>query len=212
MKCSDVRVTIQGMAIYGQSHQHAEPKLKGELPDNYDLRTWPSKMNVETKGTKTSVVVPAFGFHLALMSASKYASKKIEGSGNKTWTKKIEAGIMTLGNGWLGVDPKTVRCLAVSVNSDGVRGSGKRVIKRFPQIDPPWTATMHLMILDPIITREVFAEMVEIAGLFVGLGQYRPEKGGSNGRFMLKELVWDDQREVEPQKLSKMIGAMQQAA
>jgi hypothetical protein len=212
MQCTEARVTIEGLSIYGQSHQHAEPKLKGELPDAYDLRTWPSKMNTETKGDKTSVVIPAFGFHLALMSAAKYSKKKIEGQGNATWTKKIEAGIMTVGDGWLGVDPATVRCLAVSVNSDGVRGSGKRVIKRFPQIDPPWSATFHLMILDPIITQEIFAEIAGIAGLFVGVGQYRPEKGGSNGRFAVKKLAWDDQRQFEPSKLVKMMSEMKQAA
>jgi hypothetical protein len=53
-----------------------------------------------------------------------------------------------------------------------------------------------VFILDPIITEDVFREMVEIAGMFIGIGRFRPEKGGTNGRFRIKSLVWTDNRSL----------------
>jgi hypothetical protein len=38
--------------------------------------------------------------------------------------------------------------------------------------------------------------MVEIAGMFIGLGRFRPEKGGNNGRFRLSDLKWQDNRSI----------------
>jgi hypothetical protein len=51
-------------------------------------------------------------------------------------------------------------------------------------------------VLDAIITEQIFREMVDLAGLFIGLGQFRPEKGGTNGRFRIEKLVWADNRKL----------------
>ena len=67
-----------------------------------------------------------------------------------------------------------------------------------PVVDTGWLMTFDVYILDPIITEAIFREMVEIAGMFIGIGRFRPEKGGTNGRFGLKELVWQDNRELVP--------------
>jgi hypothetical protein len=42
----------------------------------------------------------------------------------------------------------------------------------------------------------VFREMVEIAGMFIGIGRFRPEKGGTNGRFRIEALAWADNRKL----------------
>jgi hypothetical protein len=95
----------------------------------------------------------------------------------------------------LNVDPDEVQCVTISANADGVRGSGKRVPRRFPII-PEWETTFDVFILDPIITEDVFREMVQIAGMFIGIGRFRPEKGGTNGRFTIKSLTWTDNRSL----------------
>jgi hypothetical protein len=187
-------VTITGTAPYSQSHKHDEPKLEGEQPDAYDLRTWRSKMNTEIIRGKPTMVIPSFGLHLALISGAQYSKKKIEGQRNATWTAKFQRGISIMGAAPLNINPADVQCITLSVNADGKRGGGTRVTRRFPQIPADWNATFEVMILDPIITRSVFESTLEDAGLFVGLGQYRPESGGSNGRFVVKSLKWDDNR------------------
>lgn len=186
--------TIRGTAPLSQSHQHAEPELEGEAKDAYDARTWRSKLNVDVVDGKKTVVIPAFALQCALADAAKYSKRQIPNQGKATWTAKFKSGTSVLAPVPLNIDPETVQCVVVSVNADGVRGSGKRVTRRFPTISPSWEATFETIILDPIITEDVFREMVELAGLFIGVGQFRPQNGGTNGRFVVEELEWHDNR------------------
>lgn len=195
MKATIATVTITHMTPYSQSRQHDAPRLEGETADAYDLRTWPHKQNVAERNGRQTVVIPAHGLHQALAAAAKYSKRQIPGQGKATWTKKFEAGISLAEDPALNIDPTTVPCITISANADGVRGSGKRVIRRFPIINE-WSATFNVYILDPIITEAVFREMVEIAGMFIGIGRFRPEKGGGNGRFNLTKLVWQDNRAI----------------
>lgn len=195
MKTSIATITIEGMTPYSQSRQHDEPLLEGETRDAYDVRTWPSKMNIATRKGKPTVVIPAHGIQQAFAAAAKYSKRQIPGQGKATWTKKFEAGISLLEDPALNVDPESVPCITISANADGVRGSGKRVTRRFPLINE-WSTTFDIYILDPIITQDVFTEMAEIAGMFIGLGRFRPEKGGGNGRFKVAKVVWQDNRQI----------------
>ena len=193
MQATIATLTIEGITPYSASRQHDEPKLDGESPNDYDKRTWRSKLNVEERNGQKSVVFPAHGVAQALAAAAKYSKKKIPGQRNATWTQKFVAGVALLENPSLNVDPATVSSITVSCNADGVRGSGKRVPRIFP-VMPKWSSTFEVYILDPSITREVFEEMVELAGMFIGLGRFRPEKGGTNGRFRMVSLDWHDNR------------------
>ena len=62
-----------------------------------------------------------------------------------------------------------------------------------------WLATFDAIILDPIITEPIFRSMLDLSGVMIGLGQYRPQAptGGSNGRFIVDSLKWKDQRQLE---------------
>lgn len=187
--------TLESLTPYSQSRKHDEPKLEGESADDYNRRCWHFQQLVEN-GT---VHIPAFGLHQSLVSAARYSKKQIPGQGKATWTKKFEAGIAFFSNIDLGIDPQTVEHIDVYANADGIRGSGKRVMRRFPII-PKWSATFNVHILDPIITEDIFSEVVEQAGMFIGIGRYRPEKGGTNGRFALKALNWQANRKPVPAK------------
>ena len=189
-----VNAVITGSAPLSQSHQHQEPKLEGESNDAYDARTWRHKLNKETIGGKETVVIPAFAIHDGLKEAAKYSKRQIPGQGRSTWTQKFASGITVLSPVSLGIDPATVSSILISANVDGRRGSGKRVPRRFPQIPPGWEATFEALIIDPIITEDIFREALEGMGLYIGLGQFRPQNGGSNGRFMVKSIDWKDNR------------------
>lgn len=195
MKTSVATVTLRGMTPYSQSHQHDEPKLEGEGPDAFDERTWRSKQNVAIRHGKPTVVIPAHGLHQAIAAAAKYSKRQIPGQGKATWTAKFASGISLLEDPSLDVDPATVPSVTISANSDGVRGSGKRVKRRFPVINE-WQTTFDVYILDPIITEDIFREMVEIAGMFIGIGRFRPQNGGGNGRFQIAKLDWQDNRQI----------------
>ena len=195
MQTSIATVTLTGISPYGQSRQHDEPKLEGENMNDYDIRTWRSKLHVETRDGKETVVVPAHGIQQCIAAAAKYSKRQIPGQGKATWTAKFTSGIMLIEDPALNIAPEAVKSITISANADGVRGSGKRVPRRFPTM-PEWSMTFDVYILDPIITQDVFREMVEIAGMFIGLGQFRPQNGGTNGRFKLTKLAWQDNRKL----------------
>lgn len=196
MKASIATVTLASISPMTQSRQHDEPKLEGENHGDYDARTWRHKMHIETRAGHSVVVIPSHGMHQCIAAAAKYSKKQIPGQGKATWTAKFASGIMLLENPMLtGVDPEQVKAITISANADGVRGSGKRVTRRFPMI-AEWSSTFDVYILDPIITEQVFREMLELAGIFIGLGQFRPQNLGSNGRFKIAKMVWQDNRQI----------------
>jgi hypothetical protein len=184
-------VRIEGQSPLSQSRQHDEQKLEGETHDDYDRRTWRAKLNV----ADGSVIIPAHGMMQAITAAARYSKRQIPGQGKATWTKKFEAGIVINQDILLNIDPATVGNIVISANADGVRGSGKRVVRRFPIIPPPWFATFEAIVLDPIITEPIFTEMLGLAGVFIGCGRFRPEKGGTNGRFRVADVAWHDARQ-----------------
>lgn len=192
MQASIARLTLKGISPYSQSRNHDSPKLDGETADAFDQRTWRNKLNVSTTG---EVVIPAHGVMQAFAAAAKYSKRQIPGQGKATWTAKFQAGIALLEDPSLAISPDDANCITISANADGVRGSGKRVTRRFPIVNE-WETTFEVYILDPIITQDVFREMVEIAGMFIGLGRFRPEKGGTNGRFKIVNLDWQDNRQI----------------
>ncbi|MGE4044487.1 MAG: hypothetical protein AB7F35_06515 [Acetobacteraceae bacterium] len=194
MKASVATVTIVGLTPMTQSHQHNSPKLEGESPDDYDTRTWRNKLNTDATGG--AVVIPMHGMMQCIAAAAKYSKRKIPGQRNATWTAKFTAGVMLMESPSLDIAPNAVSSITISANADGVRGSGKRVPRRFPVIPAGWRSTFDVYILDPVITEDVFRDMLELAGVFIGVGQFRPENGGTNGRFKVAELSWQDNRQL----------------
>lgn len=196
IQASIATVTITGITPMTQSRQHDEPKLEGEGMNDYDIRTWRSKLTVDTRNGKKTIVIPAHGVHQCIAAAAKYSKRQIPGQGKATWTAKFTAGISLMDSPALNIDPASVSAITISANADGVRGSGKRVPRRFPVIPAGWNTTFDVLILDPIITKDIFAEMMELAGMFIGLGQFRPQNGGTNGRFKVDAVVWSDNRRL----------------
>jgi hypothetical protein len=197
MRTSVAHVTITGIAPMTHSHQHGEPRLEGESHDDYDLRTWRSKLNTEVRDGVTQVVIPAHGFMQMIASAARYSKKQIPGQGKATWTAKFQSGIMLLENPLItNIPPYTdLNFVAISADAHGRPGGGSRVLRRLPVIPPGWVANFDVHILDPIITESIFNEMLALGGIFIGLGQFRPANGGTNGRFRIVKLTWEDNRE-----------------
>lgn len=189
------RCTLESTSPYCQSRYHGEPHLEGETGEAYDIRTWRYHLHVENG----SVVIPARAIHDALTDGAKYTKRQIPGQGKATWTQKFASGIAIFEDIVLNIDPDTVVCVPVYCHSNGQRGSGTRVLRRFP-IMPKWEATFDIHILDPIITEDVFTDMVEQAGMFIGIGQNRPANRGVHGRFRLVELEWLGEAQPEQRR------------
>jgi hypothetical protein len=179
---------LKSVSPYSQSRAHEEPKLDKETPDDYERRTWRSKCHADENG---EVFIPPMSFKNALDSAAKYLSVKIPGKRNATYTKHFKSGVLCVDVVRLGVMKDDVKGERIYVNADGVRGSGKRVYRTFP-VFPSWDAEVTFYVMDDTITPSVFEQHLQEAGKFIGIGRFRPENGGFNGRFEVASVKWAD--------------------
>ena len=198
MHVTTALVTLRSTSPYSQSRKHDTDKIEGEGPDAHEKRTWKERMHVRVfnrgkANERISVVMPAAGINQALASAAKFLNRKIEGQRNATWTKHFVAGVAVTKDIDLKIKPEECRCQSINAHANGVRGSGTRVTRYFPTFDE-WEATFEVMVLDPLITESIFTEVLEAAGLFVGIGQHRPEQLGTNGRWEVVNVDWQDSR------------------
>lgn len=190
MELSDVTatVTIEGISPYHQSKKYEVPKLAGENHEDYDLRNWREHLHVEN-GT---IHAPARSIYAATVEAARYMGTKIAGAGNKQWTAKFERGTLILENADLNIRPEDVGFITIWANLDGRRGGRSRGWRRFPIIPTGWRATFTVQILDPVITQAIYTDMLTYAGLYIGIGQYRPQNGGTAGRFKIVSVNWQE--------------------
>lgn len=179
-------VSIESVAPYSSSKKHEEPKLAEETHDEYDSRTWRHKLTTDSNGM---VVISSSAFKQAVDGAAKMVCGKIPGGGSKTYTKLFVTGVIVEDNAPLGVHANEVEGERLFVNADGVRGSGKRVFRTFPTIYK-WKTKVPFLITDPTLPESEFEKAVVAAGRCMGVGMFRPERGGSKGRFTVTSFEW----------------------
>jgi len=191
-------VKIQGVTPYSPSrHYSAEvPKLKDETADEYDARTWRTHAHVNSK---KNIIIPGIAFQWAVKEMAKRRGDRIPGKGQKTFTKAFES-IDVIGDIDTGINVDKVECESFMANADGIRGSGKRVLRRFP-IVRAWAGALTFLIMNDLVTEDRFRETINDAGLLIGVGRRRPEKAGPFGRFAILSVDWHDRVEVTMESL-----------
>lgn len=194
IKVSIATVTLTSITPMSQSRYHEEPKLKGELADDYGKRTWKNFASWNDEGF---ITIPADGLMKCFTYGAQYSKKQIPGQGKATWTAKFRSGVAITEQIVTNFHKDNLVCESIFANADGVSGSGKRVMRYYPTI-PAWEATFPVTIIDQIITPEIFREIVDLAGMFIGMGRWRPQNGGQKGRFKISDLKWEDNREFIP--------------
>jgi len=188
------RATIESVSPYSQSRFHNTTKESKELADAYEQRTWREKLHYNGEGY---VVIPAMAFKNCISEVAKFLSVQIPGKGKSTYTKHFEAGILVLEDSVLPVKKEDVQPQSLFVPADGVRGSGKRVMKVFPRIEPGWQVVVEFVIYDDIITEDVFLHHLKQAGQLIGIGTFRVRNNGTHGRFKVVKLEWLEGKEAE---------------
>lgn len=175
---------LKSVSPYTSSKHHGIPREDRETAEAHEARTWRHKLTCDRDGN--GYINPA-AFKFALSSAGKYTGDQIPGKGKRTYTKLFESGVLITDPLMIGIHRDNVDGIDVFVNVDGKRGSGKRVMRRFPFV-PQWEGMLKIIILDDGITEPVLKKHLIIAGQFIGVGQYRCEVGGTNGRFEVLSL------------------------
>jgi hypothetical protein len=180
------QVYFTGTSPYSASRAHQSEKLPKETADAYEERTWRNKAHIE----KGRVVVPAMGFKMGLDRAVKMLGRQIPGKGKSTYTKFFESGVIVTNN--VPIAPEAaISCERIHANADGIRGSGKRVWRNFPRVDE-WAGVVEFYVIADEVTKDIFEEAARYAGLAVGVGRFRPERGGFFGRYTVDKFVWSE--------------------
>lgn len=181
--------TLESVVPYSQSKKVDDevfPFLPKEKHDEYDKRMWREKSTYDADGI---VCIPAMALKMSVDEAVKRLNIGIEGRGKSTYTKFFVAGQICESDPSLNVHKDDLEYIDIWANADGVRGSGKRVRRRFPIIQK-WKTQARFAILDDLIPNAVFEKALTESGRLVGIGRFRPEKGGHLGRFHVTDYQW----------------------
>jgi hypothetical protein len=164
-----------------------EKKKTDETHEQLEERTWKMKVRQNEDG---QVYIQPFALKNALESAGSRLSMKL--AGKATYTKLFRQGVIINDDILLydregkPVTINSVKPIPMFVPSDGKRGSGKRVMRIFPQLQA-WQATVEVTCFDQRLTEDVVRAHLEEAGKFIGFGSMRVENGGVAGRFSVAE-------------------------
>lgn len=179
---------LRGVTPYSQGRHITADKLEGELDKAYEERTWRERLHVNQDG---NVYIPPMAFKNCIAEIAKFLGTKIEGKRGATWTKHFEAGIAVFDPLVLPLKKEDIPGEWLFVPSDGKRGGQRRVDRCFPVIHQ-WEGIVTFHILDDIITEKIFRQHLEKAGMFIGIGRFRPKNNGYYGRFEVVSMEWVD--------------------
>lgn len=182
---------LKSNSPYSPSRYHNVDKLPKESAAAYDLRTWREHCTFDDKGI---VAIPAMAIKMAIDGAASKLKERVPGKGTKEWAGYFLSGVIPAAQHYsLGIRKDDVDFIDIWANADGRRGSGKRVMRRYPLI-PSWQATIVLDITDDSIPEELVEKYLDEAGKLIGVGRFRPQNGGFNGRFTIESVKWEAER------------------
>lgn len=179
---------LKSSSPYSQSRHYDVPKKPKESPKDYEERTWRERCHADSTG---KIIIPPMAFKSCIEEVSKYLGERIPGRGTSTYSKHFSAGLLVVQQTVLPLKKDDVPGEWLFVPSDGKKGGGKRVMKCFPVIHE-WQAEVEFMVLDSTITNEVFEHHLREAGNFIGIGRFRPIRGGYYGRFVVQSVKWSE--------------------
>jgi hypothetical protein len=183
-------ISLKSRSTYSPSKQvdRAELGHPGEKPEAFDLRTWKMKAHTNADGM---VVIPCMAFKKALTAAASLTQRKIAGKGNQTWAKQVRTGALPTGDLVTNVKIDDVRGEIFQCSATGdASGNGPRVPRKFPMVDA-WEGDIRFVLTNAGIEKDIFEEYFNEAGLYIGVGRFRPENGGVNGLFDVVKFEWN---------------------
>lgn len=179
--------SLASVAPYFQSRKYEMdiPKIGKESGDDYEKRTWSHRTHVDENG---QIIIPAAQFKFSIQGGAKYLNERIPGRDRETWTKHFRSGLMIPEGIVLPERQENISGLWLLMSARGSPGPGPRVMRKMPFV-AKWAGDLTIHVLDDLITKDVLERVIQHAGMFIGIGQNRPENGGDRGRYALTELV-----------------------
>ena len=108
---------------------------------------------------------------------------RIPGKGKSTYSK-IVASTVDIEPFYIKLDAKNFEVFRISAVNPMTKG---RMMTERPKYSK-WKASFQIVLNDPAVPISVINEILEHAGKYVGVGDWRPEKKGMFGKFMITEF------------------------
>ena len=182
-----VVATLESMSPYGQSQRIRSEKKDKEPFWDLECRVWRDRIHATPDGR---VFIPALAFKRSLEKAAGFLRLRIEGKGSSEYTKHFLAGVMVSEGLELPLKLEEVEYEDLFLSSRGQRGKAD-VLKRMPVVRQ-WEGEVTYYVLDDTIGKDVFYQVLQEAGNFIGIGRFRPENGGYYGRYKVIKLEWQE--------------------
>lgn len=177
-------VTLRSLGPYSQSRRVEDRKPKEEW-NKYEQRIWRERLHCTDDGT---VFIPPIAFKRSLETAARYLRERIKDKGRSEYGKHFLSGVIVKDALMLPLKRNDVEGEWLYLSGSGKKG-GMDVLKCMPVIRD-WTGQVVYYVLDDIIGCDVFEKHLKEAGSFIGLGRFRPEKGGYYGRYAVDDIQW----------------------
>lgn len=188
-----INVTLEGLTAYSANKADGLEAMDGENDIDLENRR---KLERAHRNSKGEVVIPAITFVNMLASTAKRIGMRVPGNKAERYTKSFVSGVIPpLNNPILKVNGKSIkvsdigkdensRYEPVYCHSDGKRegGKGTRVVRHYPLFEN-WAVDVDLEIIDPKLSEEIVLQHLVAAGMYNGLGRFRPQNRGTLGRF-----------------------------
>lgn len=141
------------------------------------------------------VYIPQMALKNTLQGAASHLGEKVKGRGAKTFSQFFKNSVLVMDVLETGINYMDVPGYELFVPSKPGMAGGSRVMKTFGRIDN-WKGIAKYFVFDETVTNDVFERHIVAAGQFVGLGMFRPERGGYFGRFAVENIDWSTQDQV----------------
>jgi hypothetical protein len=196
---------LKSVTPYSQSRHYSEeecPKSVGPAGqetklDNeaYDLRYWTHHAHIDERTGR--VYIPGVQIKHALVAASSYNPiKDASRGGSAKMGIKFRAGVSVQGNILLPLTEKDLVRERIYAHATPSKPNSGRVWRSYPVI-PEWEGDLEFLIYDPTIQAADFEKTLQTAGMFIGIGRWRPVNNGDYGRFVVTRIKWDPSANVD---------------
>ena len=174
-------------------------KDANETHEQFEKRIWPERTH--EKGGH--VFLPGINLKKAIAATAQYLSIKIPGKANATFSKNFLQGVLCPddlplyhcnGRKAKPITVKDMKGVWIQADAQGQKGGrgGKQVSRCYPAIDE-WKCNVTIHIADDTITKEIFEKVLIQSGILNGVGRWRSQNGGSNGRYAIDgKIQWTE--------------------
>lgn len=131
--------------------------------------------------TDGKVFIPSVYIKNSIVEASKQF--KIIGKGKSTYTK-IVASTVDVNPFMIRLNSDKWEIFRISAVNPMTKG---RMMTSRPKFNK-WSAEFEILLNDPAVDSSTINEILDHAGKYVGVGDWRPEKKGMFGKFLISEF------------------------